>query len=365
MLVAFALFIVGPALRSPLPTDGFQQAASPADTSSSPTASPSSTPTDTPGPSATATPTPTPGFPPTTSSFIDQVGAGRKLLGVAPDGIKTDMTSLDSFARLIGREPDVVEFYQGFTESFDAAVAAGAARAGALPLDSWGPAGASLDDVASGRDDDYLTMFADQVKAYGKEIALAVGHEMNAPWSSWWGAGVADAPQFVKAWRHVHDVFAQQGATNVIWVWTVNIEAGGAASPLPYYPGPGYVDWIGVDGYFHDGLPGDFPALFGPTLADLRAHYRLPILVVETGALETEQRPAEIQTVFDAVLGAPDLIGFIWFDYDLQTTEGVDWRLDEDRASLDVYRRDATAPSFALQAPVTAEIAPIYPGSTS
>ena len=352
--VAFALFVAGPSLRAPLPTDTQQQQQATVPASDQ---SVTSAPEDDAAPSFTGS---------TTSSFINQVGEGRKLLGVAPHGIKTSLASLNTFAQLIGRQPNVVEFYQGFTESFDAPVAAGASRTGALPLDSWGPAGASLADVASGRDDAYLTMFAGQVRDYGKEIALTVGHEMNAPWSDWWGNGPADAPTFVQAWRHIHDLFAQQGATNVIWVWTVNIEAGGAASPVPYYPGDGYVDWIGVDGYFHDGLPGTFPSLFGPTLSDLRAHYRLPILVVETGALDyAAERPAEIQSVFDATLASPDLIGFIWFDYDLQGTEGVDWQLDDDQPSLAVYRRDATASPFALPAPVNADIAPFYPGSTS
>jgi hypothetical protein len=308
--------------------------------------------------------------PATSLSYFDQVEAGRKLLGVAPTGIKTDLTSLDSFSREIGRQPDVVEFYQSFTEPFDTSVAAATSATGALPLDSWGPAGADLADIASGNDDAYITSFADEVRDYGSQLALAVGHEMNAPWSSWWGGGPAEAPMFVAAWQHIHAIFKQQGADNVIWVWTVNIEAGGAAWPGSYYPGDAYVDWIGVDGYFHQGLPTTFDALFGPTLADLRAHYAKPILVVETGALPTPLRPAEIQSAFNAVLASPDLIGFIWFDYDLQSTEGVDWYLDDDHSSLAVYRRGATAARFALRTPVaadtadTADTAPFNQGST-
>ena len=309
-----------------------------------------------------ATPAPTQ-VPDAASSYLDQVVAGRKLLGVAPDGIKTNLASLDSFSRQTGRQPDVVEFYQGFTEPFDTTVATATRDTGALPLDSWGPAGASLADLASGRDDAYLTSFADQVRDYGGQIALTVGHEMNAPWSSWWGHGPAGAPEFVRAWQRIHGIFKQEGAGNVIWVWTVNIEAGGAVWPGPYYPGDEYVDWIGVDGYFHDGLPVTFDTLFGPTLSDLRAHYTQPILVVETGALATPLRPEEIQSAFDAVLAAPDLIGFVWFDYDLRSTEGVDWYLDDDHSSLAVYRHNAAATRFALNPPVSASTAPFYSGS--
>lgn len=309
---------------------------------------------------------PSPNDAPTTSpGFLQQVAAGRKLLGVAPDQIKTSPASLNSFAKLIGRQPNVVEFYQGFTEPFDVLVAESTSGTGALPLDSWGPAGARLADVASGHDDAYITSFADQVKAYHGEIALTVGHEINAPWSSWWDGGANHAPQFVAAWRRIHTIFKQQGANNVIWVWTVNIALGGAVSPDPYYPGDTYVDWIGVDGYFHQGVPTTFAELFGPTLADLRTHEAKPMLVVETGALATPLRPAEIQTTFDAVLGTPDLIGFIWFDYNLQSTEGVDWYIDNDKSSLAVYQRDATDAQFALGGPVTAVTTTNLPRRTS
>lgn len=303
--------------------------------------------------------------PATKGSFLDEIAAGRKLLGVAPPGIKTDAASLDSFAELIGRGPDVVEFYQSFTEPFDTPAAAGIDSTGALPLDSWGPAGADLADIASGRDDAYISSFADQVTDYRGAVALTVGHEMNAPWSPWWGTGRTVAPTFVAAWRRIHAIFARHGADNVIWVWTVNIEAGGAVQPSPYYPGAGYIDWIGVDGYFYPGLPTTFGALFGPTLADLRARYAQPILVVETGALGTPARPAEIQSAFDAVSAFPGLIGFVWFDYDLQSTEGVDWRLDGDPPSIAVFRRNATAARFSLKAPVAADTAPYNPGSAS
>jgi hypothetical protein len=299
------------------------------------------------------------------SSFLDQVAGGRKLLGVAPDGIKTSPASLNSFAKLIGREPNIVEFYQGFTEPFDLPVAESTSGTGALPLDSWGPAGTTLADVVSGHDDAYITSFADQVKAYHGQLALTVGHEMNAPWSRWWGNGAQSAPQFVTAWRHIYSIFKQRGADNVIWVWTVNIEAGGAVSPSAYYPGDAYVDWIGVDGYYHPGLPTTFAQLFGPTLDDLRAHEAKPMLVVETGALAGPLRPSEIQSTFDAVLGTSDVVGFIWFDYNLTSTEGVDWFLDNDRSSLAVYQHDATAAQFALTAPVTAVATPILPRRAS
>jgi mannan endo-1,4-beta-mannosidase len=272
---------------------------------------------------------------------------GRKLLGLAPDGIKGGTATLDSFARLIGRQPDVAEFYQSFAEPFDASLAARIRADDALPFDNWEPFGTTIGDVALGLDNSYLGRFARAVQAFGSPVAISFGHEMNADWYPWGNTSVTPA-QFVAAWQRVHDVFAQLGVTNVIWVWVVNIESGGALSPDPDYPGNAYVDWIGVDGYFVDGTPTTFNGLFGPTLADLRTHFNKPLLVVETGANPSPRRPAEIQSIFAAVLSDPGILGFIWFDYNEESTQGNDWVIDDDPGALAVFRSEATDPMFGL-----------------
>jgi mannan endo-1,4-beta-mannosidase len=53
-------------------------------------------------------------------------------------------------------------------------------------------------------------------------------------------------------WRHVHSIFESKGlgSSHVQWVWAV----GPRDAPIgytaeQYYPGDGYVDWFGIDGY--------------------------------------------------------------------------------------------------------------------
>ena len=58
-------------------------------------------------------------------------------------------------------------------------------------------------------------------------------------------------PNFVAAWRHIHDLFDAAGATNVIWVWNPNIINPVPGVQLePLWPGGSYVDWVGMTGYF-------------------------------------------------------------------------------------------------------------------
>ena len=65
----------------------------------------------------------------------------------------------------------------------------------------------------------------------------------------------------VRAWRRVVDIFNAVGVRNASWAWIVNgYPTDPTAQPQidrnidSYYPGDGYVDWVGVD-FYDVGLP--------------------------------------------------------------------------------------------------------------
>ena len=107
---------------------------------------------------------------------------------------------------------------------------------------------------------------------------------MNGTWYSW---GYHHVPPrvFVAAWRHVVTVFRAGGARNVTWLWTVNViqKTVHVMSPVRWWPGRAYVNWVGIDGYYR--RPSwKFAALFGPTIKAVRTLTLDPILISETGA---------------------------------------------------------------------------------
>ena len=53
-----------------------------------------------------------------------------------------------------------------------------------------------------------------------------------------------NAPLYVAAYRHIHDIFLAAGATNVIWAWCPNVTDihGGNKNTMDYYPGDAYVE---------------------------------------------------------------------------------------------------------------------------
>ena len=90
----------------------------------------------------------------------------------------------------------------------------------------------------------------DGAKAWGHPFFLRFDWEMNTNWFPAASTRTATAGEYVRMWRHVHDIFTQVGATNVTWVWCPNVEyrrLRQAAAEL--YPGDAYVDWTCLDGY--------------------------------------------------------------------------------------------------------------------
>jgi mannan endo-1,4-beta-mannosidase len=153
---------------------------------------------------------------------------------------------------------------------------------------------------------------------------------MNGNWYSW-GNRHTPAKVFVAAWQHIVTLFRAVGATNVIWLWTVNVVDASPPipSPGPWWPGSSYVNWVGIDGYYF--LPGQtFSQVFGPTIAAVRALTGAPMLIAETGAASGKSQPTEIEDLFAGVRSY-GLFGFVWFDENVPT-QGLTWRITSPRS---------------------------------
>lgn len=265
----------------------------------------------------------------------------KNYLGAAISGAPQDMSRVDAFADLIGEKPNMITIYESFDDRFAAAEVRKIYRYGALPIVRWEPFKQGLGDIAAGRFDDYLLEFATDVRTLNVPIALTVAHEMNGRWYPW-GTQNATPKQFVAAWRHIHDVFATAGATNVIWTWTPNV-VNYLNTPLkPYWPGATYVDWVGVDGYFTNNGPDTFESLFRPTLNEVRKLTTKPVLIVETGSEPGSMRAKVISQLFSEVAQDRNLIGFVYFN----SNGSGNWVLDQDPKALNVFRTNPDRDDF-------------------
>ncbi|MGW5875528.1 glycoside hydrolase family 26 protein [Nocardiopsis terrae] len=55
--------------------------------------------------------------------------------------------------------------------------------------------------------------------------------------------------EFVRAWRHIVDLYRAEGADNAIWVWNVTGWPGNVDRLPGLWPGNDYVDWISWEAY--------------------------------------------------------------------------------------------------------------------
>jgi len=143
-----------------------------------------------------------------------------------------------------------------------------------------------LKDIANGLYDDYITEWATDAAEVKQPILLRFGHEMNDPYRYPWGPHNNRPEDFISAWKHVHDLFIEHGANNIIWVWCPHPAHG--LFDL-YYPGSEYVDYTGV-GVLNYGTVAhwsewwDFKDIFGQHYDDLAA-FNKPIMITEFGSL--------------------------------------------------------------------------------
>lgn len=232
-------------------------------------------------------------------------GTGSAYLGAwvqpqaAPPGtsrLAEELQVLPAFDAALGRPLSVVHVFQSWGDPAPNPVLRRVLATGAIPMVDW-KCGDSDANVAAGADDALITRYADQLAALGSPVFLRWYWEPNFNISSSPSAarcldpaGQALGPAgYVAAFRHIHDLFAAAGASNVAFVWSVG-SAGTDQDMVDYYPGSQYVDWIGVDGYARTpGTTAGTPtAMFGRWYSWFSS-LGLPMMISETGAVAGAQ----------------------------------------------------------------------------
>jgi mannan endo-1,4-beta-mannosidase len=288
---------------------------------------------------ASATPSASASAAPPTYDVSHLVRPARKYLGVAMLDVPQNVGHLQAFTAAVGTAPNVITIYESFDDAFAAAQVRTIYGQGALAIIRWEPTTKRLADIAAGVHDKYILDFAAAVRRLNLPIALTVAHEMNGDWYPWGTKGNTPA-DYIGAWRRVHQLFAQMGATNVIWAWTPNaIQAAPQVRLAPYYPGDQYVDWVGIDAYYTQTGIRTFRDLFGPTMTEIRRFTARPFIIVETGAEVGSNRLKSIDDLFTSVARDPNVLGFVYFNQ----RGSKNWVIDNDQAALALYRQRATS----------------------
>jgi hypothetical protein len=294
------------------------------------------------------------------------------MLGVYKPEVPWSLSRLEEMEQAVGKRFDILSFYQTWgdreQDGFPRALMRSAAQNGAMPMITWEPwltafdrnrgqagyaARTDLREIAGGAYDPYIRAWAREAAIYGRVFLLRFAHEMNNPQYPW-SLQAGNRPEdFIAAWRHVWTLFREEGARNVVWVWSPQ-----GVPPDALYPGGEYVDWVGVAVFNYGAFSADggwqsFEYVYEPIYrAALR--YERPVMIAELGTVSLGGSQADwYATALERIATRyPQTRGLVLFNNPVdQTLPGsvINWAIDDNPGVLDVLRRHVEAGTFVQQ----------------
>ena len=304
--------------------------------------------------------------------------------GDTEDGVTLE--GILKFEKLVGGRPAIIasSSYWG-EQSFPTKNLELINRHGAIPIVYWspwdkpyreskGPDRFSLKSIIAGTWDTYIDQWADSAKAFGQPFFVSFCNEMNGDWFPWsgqfYGGEDGGAEVFKTAWRHVVDRVRARGATNIVWVFHVNNYPATDDEwnvMRQYYPGAGYVDWLGLSVYGKQFYAGDwakFRDLLDWPYREISAlDPKKPIMLAEFGVGEFPKAGSKAQWIADAFQIIPEyprLKAAIFWHERWQNEDGTysNLRVNSSAAALAAFRKGIARPEWRGEqrlSPKTAE----------
>lgn len=309
--------------------------------------------------------------------------------GAYQDGAPFNPGAIDQFESDAGKRESIVHWGEpwqmnGQFMTFQTPQFEAVRQRGSIPMIDWSSwnLGAPINDpnytlsqVYSGRYDSYIASWAQAAKGWGHPFFLRFDHEMNGWWQFPWSAQLNgnQASDYVLAWRHVHDIFTQVGATNVTWVWCPNIVSQNTTPLTQLYPGDAYVDWTALDGYNKATDASSwlgFGQIFGLSpWSKMNSYQQLvslapskPIMVGETATAIVGGDPGAWAS--DALLtqlpqNFPQIKALVWFNWDGGGTET--WPIETTPELQAGFRQGVTSSYYASNTFANLPAGPIQP----
>lgn len=281
-------------------------------------------------------------------SNISDLTKNGVLWGATRPELPQSLFGIYDLQDLLSTPMKLVSFYlawgDGPNHEFPFQVVENMSEAGFIPLITWEPwtsafafsSGKELQNslplFTSGKVEAYIRSFARAAAKHQKPIVLRLGHEMTNPqysWSSWHGNTSKD---FQKFYQYVVQIFRNEGAHNVLFMWTPF-----TLLDHDYYPGNSYVDCIGLDVFNYGTLAENSVWLDFYSLAKLQVdtykQYQKTIFIAEVATTDAGGNKEDwIRDLFHTIKtkAIPEIQGVVLFDIPNGATNTglpVDWSI--------------------------------------
>lgn len=243
------------------------------------------------------------------------------------------------FKKAYGKKPFIVMVFSGWGDLPAEKTIQDVYGEGCVLMVTWEPWDPSTreavdyDAILAGGYDDYIVSFARRMASAGTPVFIRFAHEMNGNWYPWCGPRIG-REKYIALYRYVKDKFDEAKVTNAQWIFSVNWEDVPNKDNyfMSYYPGDGYVDFIGIDGYNWGNTRSwsrwrSFQEIFGPRLGEIEKASLKPVIITEFGS--TSQGGDKSLWIREALLyiGRHSIIrAFVLFNVDKET----DWSFPPD-----------------------------------
>ncbi len=329
------------------------------------------TPTMTPTPTSTPTPTvtPTPTYPPVPRPVAALNPAGKVGLGVYLNGTPYDaFNGVYGFEKLVAHKMQYVLWFTSWGSTdreFPSYWVTVAAQRGLTPVITWEPwkrnfadptavqAEYSLQTISEGAHDGYIRSWARSARAVGVPLILRFAHEQStAPGVRSWYPWQGDPEGYKAAFRHIVELFREERATNVQFLWSgMWLNQDGAL----YYPGGDVVDWVGTTTLnhgtavaaewakwrtFHELFDGQYQAALP---------WGKPIMITEIGTAEQGgDKAAWFRDTFTSLEASYPLVqGVLLFEVPVDREwPVVNWSIASSPESLEAFKDVISRPYF-------------------
>ena len=268
-----------------------------------------------------------------------------------------DLQTVNAFEQDAHKHASIVMWYADWLQGAPPrAQLQAVAQRGSTPEITWEPWDSTkglysrqpryqLRNIIDGKFDPYIRTWARSLAKWGKPVRLRFAQEMNGNWYPW--AETANGNrhgEFVRAWRHVYEIFAAAKATNVKWVWS---PVSGAAGE--YFPGDRYLNILGITclnggtATFNRGWQ-SFASICGNSIRQLHALApKLPIEISEVASAEAGgSKAAWIKGMFGFLGHHPEVNALIWFNIPKQ----ANWPIESSRAAERAFAAGVKAPRY-------------------
>ncbi|GIH04442.1 hypothetical protein Rhe02_25090 [Rhizocola hellebori] len=253
------------------------------------------------------------------------------------------LDAVSRFETALGRRLDIVNTYRRLHEPIGTESDLHFLGTGSTLMISW--AGTSSEDILAGLVDKEIREHAQQIRSLHAPILLRLRWEMDRPNLA---SSVGTPERYHQAWRYVRQIFAQERATNVSWVFCPTAEGFAAQRAAAYYPGDDTVDWTCVDVYSGSTLR-PMAQLLEPFLHWASTRPK-PIMIGEYGvarAWPSAKRAAWLTDAAQVFRANPQIKAVLYFESNPEDrTDHGEFALSDDQPALAAFIETAHDPHF-------------------